>query len=226
MLNIIGKIVRDKLSVGRLYFYISMVERFERNLDGLFSEMAALYEMALKIDDTHQFFNLKPSFEDGKIILKDLKSPPEIFIDNISFKYPNTERYILKDFSLKIRPGEKIAIVGVNGAGKTTLTKLLLRFYQTTDGSIFINEDNIDDLKISSYHKNVGTLAQEFSKYGALTTEENIYLGDVSNQINTKKIKEAAKSSDADDFINVFPNKYKQVLSERYSDGIRPSTGQ
>jgi len=203
-----------------------MVERFENNLDGLFTDIASLYEMALRIDDTYQFFNLKPSFPDGKIELKKFKNPPEIVCDNISFKYPNTERFVLKDLNLRIKAGEKLAIVGVNGAGKTTLIKLLLRFYQTTDGDILINNDNIDDLKIDSYYQNVGTLFQDFGQYAALTAEENVFLGNVLKPINNKGIVAATKKSDSDDFINLYPNKYKQILSENYHGGIRPSTGQ
>lgn len=226
MLNIIRKIVRDKLSIGRLYFYISMVERFENNVDNLFSNLASLYEMALRVDDTYKFFNLKPSFEDGKIELKEFKKPPEIVCDHVNFKYPNTERLIFKDLNLRIKAGEKLAIVGVNGAGKTTLIKLLLRFYQTTDGDILVNNQNIDGLKINTYYKNVGTLFQDFGEYQALTAGENIYLGDTSKDKNDKKIREAAKKADADDFINIYTNKYDQILSEAFKGGIRPSTGQ
>jgi ABC-type multidrug transport system fused ATPase/permease subunit len=226
VLNIIGKIIRDNLSVGRLYFYISMVERFESNLDMMFGDLVTLREMSLRIDDTYQFFNLKQSFSDGKIELSKFKKPPEISCRNVCFKYPNTKRLILDNLNLEIKAGEKIAIVGVNGAGKTTLIKLLLRFYQTTDGDILINSDNIDDLKIETYYKNVGTLFQDFKEYGAFSAEENIFVGDVSKGIDEKSVKEAARKSDAHDFINLYPNKYKQILSESFTNGIRPSTGQ
>lgn len=226
MINIIGKIIKDKLSVGRLYFYISMVERFENNLDNMFGEITALYEMALRIDDTYQFFNLKPSFPDGKIKLKIFKKPPKIICDNVSFKYPNANKLVLKNLNLEIKPGEKIAIVGHNGAGKTTLIKLLLRFYQVNDGNIIINNDNIDDLKIDTYYRNVGVLSQDFGEYSALNAKDNILLGDISKGGHEKEIKEAAKKADAHKFINEYPKKYDQLLSESYNGGIRPSTGQ
>jgi len=203
-----------------------MVERFERNMNSMFSGITSLYEMALRIDDTYQFFNLKPSFPDGKIKLKTFKNPPKIVCDNISFKYPNTSKLILKNLNLEIKPGEKIAIVGHNGAGKTTLIKLLLRFYQVNNGNIMINNDNIDDLEIDTYYKNVGILSQDFGEYGALTAEENVLLGDVTKSANKMEIKEAAKKADAHKFISEYPKKYDQLLSESYNGGIRPSTGQ
>ncbi len=226
IINIINKIIVQKLSVGQLYFYISMVERFERNMNSMFSGITSLYEMALRIDDTYQFFNLKPSFPDGKIKLKTFKNPPKIVCDNISFKYPNTSKLILKNLNLEIKPGEKIAIVGHNGAGKTTLIKLLLRFYQVNNGNIMINNDNIDDLEIDTYYKNVGILSQDFGEYGALTAEENILLGDVTKITNKMAVKEAAKKADAHKFISEYPKKYDQLLNESYNGGIRPSTGQ
>ena len=226
VINIINRIIVKKLSAGQLYFYISMAERFERNVYGMFSGITTLYEMSLRIDDTYQFFNLKPSFPDGKIKLKAFKKPPKIFCDNVSFKYPNTNKLILKNLNLEIKPGEKIAIVGHNGAGKTTLIKLLLRFYQVNNGNIFINKDNIEDLKIDTYYKNVGVLAQDFGGYSVLTAEENILLGDVMKTVQKDNIKKAAKKADAHKFINEYPKKYDQLLSESYSGGIRPSTGQ
>ncbi|MFA5230702.1 MAG: ABC transporter ATP-binding protein [Candidatus Paceibacterota bacterium] len=203
-----------------------MVERFERNMDNMFSGITTLYEMALRIDDTYQFFNLKPSFPDGKIKLKTFKKPPKIVCDNISFKYPNTNKLILKNLNLEIKPGEKIAIVGHNGAGKTTLVKLLLRFYQVNNGNIFINNDNVDDLKIDTYYRNVGILSQDFGEYGALNAKDNILLGDIAKGGHLKEIKDAAKKADAHKFISEYPKKYDQLLSESYNGGIRPSTGQ
>lgn len=205
---------------------MSMVDRFSNNLDQLIGDFTSLYEIALRLDDTYQLFHLKPNFPDGKKILKETNLSPEIICDNISFKYPNTDKYILKNFNLIIKPGEKIAIVGVNGAGKTTLIKLLLRFYQTNDGNILINKENIDDLKIDDFYKNIGTLFQDYSTYGALTAEENIYIGDVKNNVDKEKIIQAAKKSDAHEFINLYPEKYNQILHEAFTGGIRPSTGQ
>ncbi|MDD4784340.1 MAG: ABC transporter ATP-binding protein [Candidatus Pacebacteria bacterium] len=203
-----------------------MVERFERHVNNMFSSITNLYEMALRIDDTYQFFNLKPSFSDGKIKLKGFKKPPKIICDNVSFKYPNTNKLILKNLNLEIKPGEKIAIVGHNGAGKTTLIKLLMRFYQVNNGNILINNDNIDDLKIDTYYRNVGMLSQDFGSYSELTAEDNIILGDPTKVVCKTDITSAAKKADAHKFISDYPKKYDQLLSESFNGGIRPSTGQ
>lgn len=224
--SIIMKVVAAKLLIGQLYFYISMANRFAESLNSLFTDVVGLYEVALRIDDVRLFFELKPNFPDGNLDIKILAKPPKIVVDNISFKYPNSEKYVLKDFDLTINAGEKIAIVGINGSGKTTLIKLLLRFYQVSKGNIFVNDDNIDDLKIESYYNNVGALFQDFGGYGAFTAEENIFLGDTSKKLKRKDIMEAAKKSDAHDFINEYKNKYSQILSEGFEGGIRPSDGQ
>jgi len=225
-ISIIKKVIINQLTIGRLYFYINMVEKLMNNLNGLFDGMLNIYEHALKADDAYKFFQLQPAFEDGKQILKVFKEPPEVCLNNVNFKYPNSDRFVLKDFNLKIKPGEKLAIVGINGAGKTTLTKLLLRYYQTTDGEILINNKNIDDIKIESFYRNVGILFQDFSSFGSFTVKENIFLGETSKLLNEHRLMKAAKSANIDEFVKDYPNKYDQILGEGYTGGIRPSTGQ
>ncbi len=212
--------------IGQLYFYISMANKFSDSLYSLFVDAVSLYEKSLRIDDVCIFFGLKPSFPDGYLDIKKLTNPPKIVVDNVSFKYPNAQKYVLKNFNLTINAGEKIAIVGVNGSGKTTLIKLLLRFYQVSEGDIFVNDDNIDDLKIESYYNNVGALFQDFGGYGAFTAEENIFLGKATGKLKRKEIVEASKKADAHDFIEEYKNKYNQILSEGFEGGIRPSDGQ
>jgi ABC-type multidrug transport system fused ATPase/permease subunit len=145
---------------------------------------------------------------------------------NIHFSYPNSDKVVFKDFSLNIKSGEKVAIVGHNGAGKTTLVKLLCRIYQPTSGSIEINGQNLHGLKIDSWYKNIGVLFQEFNTYPQLTVKENIWIGNSSEPMDEVAVHLAAKSADALPFIEEYPNKFDQILSEKFKGGIRPSTGQ
>ncbi len=223
---VVSKIIIDKLSVGRLYFYISMVNRFTSYLEDIYQSLVGLYETSLRVDDIFIFFGLRPSFQDGHIKVKKFVSPPQITFDEVSFKYPNSNKFVLKNLNLNIKPGEKIAIVGVNGSGKTTLIKLLLKFYLTSKGNIMINKDNIEDIEAESYYKNVGALFQDFGTFGALNAEDNIFIGDTTSLKNKAKIKDAAVQADAHDFIKEYKNKYKQILDEFFEGGIRPSFGQ
>jgi len=151
--------------------------------------------------------------------------PPVIEFKNISFRYPNTKRYILKKFNLTIGAGEKIAFVGENGAGKTTLIKLLLRFYDVTDGEILINGINIKHINLEKWYVLIGVLFQDFIKY-QFTFKENIYFGNKKEVNNLDLLKEAIKKSGADEFVRDLPSKYDQTVGKMFKDGIDLSGGQ
>lgn len=171
-------------------------------------------------------FVTKPAFEDGAVEFPKLAKGPEIEVKNMSFKYPNTDKMIFNNLSLKIKSGEKVAIVGHNGAGKTTLVKLLCRIYKPTSGEIVVNGRNLTDLKIDSWYQNMGVLFQEFNTYPQLTVRENITIGNPNEPMDEVALHLAAQSADASSFIDEFPAKYDQILSEKFKGGIRPSTGQ
>jgi len=151
--------------------------------------------------------------------------PPLIEFKNISFRYPNTKRYILKNFNLSIRTGEKIAFVGENGAGKTTLIKLLLRFYDVTDGEIVVNGINIKHLNLEKWYALIGVLFQEFIKY-QFTFKENVYFGNKKEVNNLDLLKEAIKKSGADEFVKDLPSKYDQTVGKMFKEGVDLSGGQ
>ncbi len=185
-----------------------------------------LQELQAKILDIYDLFQLKPAFKDGKTILPKQTKGPSINFQNISFKYPDAEFNVFEGLNLQIKPGEKIAIVGENGAGKTTLVKLICRIYQVSQGCIYINQYQLDKLKINSLYKNFGVLFQEYNTYPQLTVAQNIALGLPDRKINLSRVKKAARYASATKFIEALPNKYNQMLSESFKNGIRLSTGQ
>lgn len=104
----------------------------------------------------------------------------EIVFDHVSFKYPKTDKWIIKDLNLTIKKGEKLAIVGINGAGKTTLVKLLLRFFVPTEGVIYVNGINIQDYDKQAYLDLFAAVFQDINIL-AVTVRENITLGHSSD---------------------------------------------
>lgn len=127
----------------------------------------------------------------------------EIEFRDVSFKYPNTDKYIYKNFNLKINKGEKIAIVGINGAGKTTLVKLLARLYDLEEGAIYLNGVNIKDYDKEQYYKLFSVVFQEFKLF-AFNAKENIAL-DYENIDEDKVIKSLQKVNMLEK-INNLPN--------------------
>lgn len=215
-----------KISLGGVTFQIRALDAFSGSMQTILSSLSFMSEFAVKTNDLVILFEMKPAVGDGKVKLPRFKKPPEIEFVNVSFKYPNAEKYVFKNLSFKVNSGEKVALVGHNGAGKTTIVKLIARIYRITEGEVLVNGININSLSINDWYKNLGVLFQDFNGYPYLTVEENIYAGKPTKKLDRKKIIAAAKRADAHQFIMEYTNKYDQILSEKYEGGIRPSTGQ
>ncbi len=224
--QVFALLVLRKISIGDTTFFMSTIDNFYDGIEYFFDEVVVFRDFVMKAREVYRFFHLDPSLKDGDIEIPRFEEAPLIEIKNMSFHYPNDKRDIFKNFSLKIMPGEKIAIVGENGAGKTTLVKLLSRIYDPQDGDIFVNGVNLKDIKLNDWYKNIGVLFQDYNFYGELNAEENIYMGKSVKPLDREKIIEAAKNADAHEFIMKYKDKYKTVMSERFRGGIRPSNGQ
>ncbi len=149
----------------------------------------SLRENGLYVEKFKRFMNAKE-----KIIGGDNKTvhekPVTIRFENVSFTYPGTDKQVLKNINLEIKPYQKIALVGYNGAGKTTLTNLLLRLYDVTEGRITVDGVDIREWDIPSYHKNFAAVFQDFSLFGA-TVGENVAMND---HPETEKVLKALES--------------------------------
>lgn len=219
-------VLKQSISIGQTTFFLGTIKNFYGGISGLFSNIIYLRDIVLKVKEVYEFFNMESAIVDGNTKLERLITPPSIEINNITFKYPNSERSIFKNFSLIIHSGEKLAIVGENGAGKSTLVKLLCRIYDPQKGAILINGINLKEFSMNDWYKNIGVLFQDFNFYGNLTAGENIYIGKSVKKLDMKKIKIAAKNADAHDFIIKYKNGYDTIMNEKFKNGIRPSNGQ
>jgi len=222
---VIEKAVLGLITIGSLTVFMQAIKMFSGSLNRVFMNHNTLSNYVVKLMELVDFFDINPA-KDGDIKLPRLKVPPAITINNLSFKYPNTDKLNFENLNLSIKSGEKVAIVGQNGAGKTTLIKLLARIYSPEKGSININKNRLEDLKIDDWYKNIGILFQEYNFYEQFTVEENIFIGNSVKKLNKEKIIQSAKMSDADEFISKYDLGYNQVMSEKFKNGIRPSTGQ
>jgi ATP-binding cassette, subfamily B, multidrug efflux pump len=144
----------------------------------------------------------------------------EIEIKNLSFTYPNDAKPILKDINLKISAGKTAAIVGPTGCGKTTLVNLLLRTFKIPDGSIFLDNTDINKIKLAELRKNIGYVPQETFLFSDSLHENIAYGGD---NYNEKEITTAAITAEIKDEIEEFPQGFKTVIGER---GVTLSGGQ
>lgn len=223
---ILANLIKRLITVGQATFQMRALDTFSSAVSGLLSSLNKMNEFSIKMQDMSRLFSRGPAISDGYVRLSKSAAPPVIEFVNVSFKYPRSARYVLRNFNLKIKPGEKLAIIGENGAGKTTLVKLLCRVYKIDDGEILINGKNLEELSIADWYRNLGVLFQEYNCYGSLNVTENIFLGSPRAKLQPRNLVKASKLAEADSFVKQYPKGYKQVLSERFEGGTRPSTGQ
>ena len=214
------------MSVGDFGFFITLLSRLSTNTMDMAFNFGDMYENNLYAKHFFEFLGLPKLVKESPnpTPIPNPGRPPKIEFKNVSFGYPGGHELVLKDINFVINPGENVAIVGKNGAGKTTLVKLLCRFYDVTSGEILINGLNIKDVSLNDWYKFVGTLFQDFMQYD-FTVSENIMLGN-PNAKSEEKIKEAARKSGADEFIEKLPNRYHQLLGRRFEGGEELSKGQ
>ncbi len=149
---------------------------------------------------------------------------PSISIDNVSFIYPGTNISSLKDISLKMNPGETIAIVGENGAGKSTLVRILTGIYSPTKGNASINGIDIDKISAKELYKVTSGVFQKYQRY-KMTLKDNISISEKSNEIKEELLKEAIDKADFQVSKEKFQDGYDTMLSREF-DGIDLSGGQ
>ena len=144
---------------------------------------------------------------------------------DVSFKYPGSDRYAIRNLSFHLPAGKKLALVGENGAGKTTLVKLLARLYEPDSGYITVDGIDLRNIELHSLRDNIGIIFQDYVRFN-LSAAENIAIGDILEKENEQKIVEAAEKSLADPMIRQLPLQYRQMLGKRFQDGTELSGGQ
>lgn len=197
-------VVSVGLFITPLTTLINFVEQFESGITG--------FKRFLEIMDTNE------EIEDPNSINVD-KLDGNIVFDNVSFKY-ETSKGILKNVSFKIDKGKTVALVGNSGGGKTTICHLIPRFYVVTDGNIYIDNYNINDLSLKSLRKNIGIVQQDVFLFNG-TIKENILYGRLD--ASDEEVIEAAKKANIHDYILTLEHGYDTEIGER---GIKLSGGQ
>lgn len=219
LINVIVK----KMSIGNLSLYINSIDSFRNSVITILNTMASIYEDGLYVNNLFEFLKIKKKItKDNGICIKEIN---KIEFRHVWFKYPNTEKYILKNINFIIEKGKSYSLVGLNGSGKTTIIKLILNLYTPVQGEILINDINLSCIDMDGYLSKIGVVFQDFMKY-PLTVHENISIASVRQMNNRNNIEKAAKLSGADRFIDKLPQKYDTPLFREWDDGVQLSMGQ
>lgn len=220
-------VFRGDYQIGDYSLYTGALTSIASSVATLISTSATIYEGTLFIDNLLSFLHEKPT------VVPRIEQPAvpargcshTIELRHVGFSYPGTNRPVLKDINLTLRPGETVALVGLNGAGKTTLLKLLTRLYDPTEGEILLDGKDLRDYDVKELYRLYGLIFQDFGKY-AVSLADNIRFGDLKKQ-DDDLLHRAAEQSGADDVAASLPNGYETQLMRYFDrDGIELSIGQ
>ena len=222
------RVFTGEMLIGDYTYYTGAITSVATCVSTLISSTGTVYEGTLFIDNLIEFFNEKQYIVPKSIPAAQVAkgSAHTVEFVNVSFRYPGTQRDVLKDVSFTIHPGETLALVGLNGAGKTTLIKLLTRLYDPTAGQILLDGKDLREYDVKSLYQTFGIIFQDFGKY-ALTVEENIRLGDIHSNAPMEKVEYAACQSTSNEYIKNLSKGYDTPLMRIFErDGLELSIGQ
>jgi ATP-binding cassette subfamily B protein len=223
---IVYQTIQGRLQIGDLVLYSQALQRGQTNLKSLMQGGSGLYEDNLFLVNLYEFLDLQPKVLDP-VHPRPLPLHWEqgIVFNQVSFQYGTTNRQALENITLRIRPGQVIALVGENGSGKTTLIKLLCRLYDPTYGSITLDGIDLREFAIADLRRQISVIFQDYAKY-YFTAKENIWLGNVDLPLEDERVIAAAHLSGADRVIRTLPKGYDTVLGKLFDGGEELSIGQ
>lgn len=208
-------VVQGRINIGDIQAFIQYVSRFNRPITEIASTTSTLQALLAASERVFEFLNESEEEPDPVPAKTISKVQGEVEFHNIDFEYlPG--RPVIRNFSVKVRPGMKVAIVGPTGAGKTTIINLLMRFYEPSSGYITIDGVPTREMKRSDVRQLFGMVLQDTWLFSG-TVEENLRYGRLSASFD--EVAQAAKASNVNHIIEALPKGYKTLISED-SDNI------
>lgn len=216
-------VLNGAISVGNVLMYAGAIISMTSNISTAiqtYNDIAYRFEY---LNTFSEFINAPNMHYDGTLpIEKRNDFEYEFEFKNVSFKYPNTDNYVLKNVNLKFDLNKRYAIIGQNGAGKSTLIKLLCRLYEVSEGEILLNGINIKKYDYEEYTNIFSCVFQDFKLF-PLPLDENIAC---SEQVDQKRCDEVLKQVDLYDKVMNWPDKQHTLLYKNLGEGINVSGGE
>ena len=206
--------IQGTITVGNIQSFIQYNKQFTQPINQIAQISSMLQAMVAAAERVFEFLEEDEEKNTAKqgTSVEQLKG--NVKFDHVKFGY-DAEKTIINDFNCDVKDGQKIAIVGPTGAGKTTMVKLLMRFYDVTDGAILVDGINIKDFERGELRKMFGMVLQDTWLFGG-TVKENIKYG--KEDATDDEVIQAAKAAHVHHFIKTLPNGYNSVLNEESSN--------
>ncbi len=199
------------ITVGNIQSFIQYNKQFTQPIGQIAQISSMIQSMVAAAERVFEFLEEPEEKETNKGNIDENSIKGSITFKNVQFKYADSDKITINDFSAEIKPGQKIAIVGPTGAGKTTIVKLLMRFYDVDKGEILLDGHNIKDFTRGDLRKQFGMVLQDTWLFGG-TIKDNIKYG--KPEATQAEVIEAAKAANVHHFIKTLPNSYDMVINE------------
>ncbi|MBP7865998.1 MAG: ABC transporter ATP-binding protein [Acidobacteria bacterium] len=212
--RIVSLVIGRVLTVGDLTIIAASVGRLRDLLASLATQFTSALEQTLYIDNLAVLLAIEPKIpkSEGKRV----EGPcGEIVLEDVSFRYTASGPDVLSRVSLRIAPGETVALVGENGAGKTTLVKLLARLYDPREGRLLLGGVDLRELSLEDHHRRLAYVFQEPNRFEA-TAEENIAYGQGCESLGPGEAETIGREAGIDDFVRALPRGYATPLGRTF----------
>ncbi len=207
--------------VGQVMAFINYMMQILFSLMMVAFILMMLSRAKASADRIQEVLDVDPDIKDRADAIDKQIEKGKVQFKNVSFQYEgNWDEWVLKDISFTANPGETVAILGATGSGKSTLVNLIPRFYDTTEGSVLVDNVDVRDYKLKSLRSSIGVVLQEAVLFSG-TIKDNISWG--NEHATDEEIDEAAKAAQAHEFISNLPEGYDSILGQR---GVNLSGGQ
>jgi ATP-binding cassette subfamily B protein/ATP-binding cassette subfamily C protein len=223
-----GRAARAEISLGDLTLYLAIFRQGQASVQNILGAVGAMYEDSLYMSNLASYLGIRVSGEAPRTRPPATVArgrPLAVEFDDVSFRYPGRSEWALRGVSLVLAPGEKLGLVGENGAGKSTLVKLLLRFYDPTEGAVRYGGVDLRDLDVADLRRRMGAVFQDFVHY-QFTAAENVGLGDPARVDDRQRIRLAAERAGALALVEGLPKGLDTVLGGWFEAGHELSAGQ
>ena len=215
-------VVSKAIGIGDLQYNLSMVSRLRSQSQALMDNVTKFLNNNTRLIELQEFMDIEPQTEKSGTKLP--SENPRIEFCNVSFRYPSSEQYVLKDCSFTIEPHEKIGLIGLNGAGKSTIVKLMFRFYDPEEGVIKLDGVDLKEYDVYAVRRVFGVLFQDYVTY-CLPLREIIALSDFGERFNDDKLNKACDISGASEIIRDWEHGFDSVLGRYYADNGKDLSG-